>query len=1146
MKRAITLAILYLIAAAVSINGNMYMFSGRNNIEHNGNLHHIETGLVNTYIDGDYIIVETDSSFYTSTPGLPRLPAMKFVLKGSIDTSMINIKSSIENIHISGKIMPVQYPKPKTGTVIPFAFNESFYSSGVIYPEKIWNAQFAGMEGNIPVWIIEVFPVQYDMNDNSLIVHNDIMLDTGPVNTFDTGLGTMPSTYMFVTSTDLYPYIMPLINWKMMQGFQVRTMFIDSSMSNSEIKDSIKNIYDSDPLLRFVLLAGDVDLIPHFIGTELNNPPTDLYYSLMDTTDYMPDLLIGRLPTSDSLVMASMIDRIINYERGMWLEDDAWTSRAFLMASNDYNYHTIAENTQNYTASKLRALGMTVDSMFYYYNSGTPLATAFNNGVMMGFYSGHGTYTSWSGPPFSQASISGLSNGDMNPLIFSFACQTSNYALSYDCFGETWVKNSASSFIGSSVYSYWDEDDFMQRGIIDAFVDSGITYTGEMLNMGKLNVYNAYAGGGLSKRYYEMYNILGDPSMDVFSKTEGELHVQAPPYISSAMSSVDIEVTAFGMPVENALVSYITGDMVIDAQYTDASGMCSFAKAGADSDTVFFYATRHNYKPGSGESIIRDSYFYLLPAGIEFTDTIFSLQNPDSMFSAGDSGTIRLKVANFSNDSLMFTYAIIKSLTPSVTLPDSIMQVKSIIHKGDTVLSDSILSLYVSGNAADYEKVTLEIALHDSIDAEIYTQDIYVNAPEISYGGHNLLFTQEEYILSPDTIKMTVDFHNEGRFADKGMTCWMVPVDSAISFTEDTFRIESMMAGDSAETDTFTAFIGSGLDSIQSIRFAVHMLDTLGNHFIFNDSIDFGRYDYIVIDYDPDHSSGPFIDSVLSSIGYTGIISNAPSPDDIPKYRNIFLTRGVYATTALLSSSNVMAKTLDSLMLLGTINMYMEGGECWYWDVINGGYNFNLLFGINALSDGLTTGPLAFTGYAGTFTYDQYFNYSGPNAWLDLLEPDSISGGFGIFRNGANIFGIACNHGDYRTVGLSFELSGLNDSMGNSTRSILLERIMEFFETGDMIISDRKQPKGFMLESVSPNPFREKVSIKFSAIPGTTVSIDIYDISGRNVHSRIMEVTKNTNTYSWSPAAGKLSSGIYFLRISNGIEQAGSKLIHIK
>jgi hypothetical protein len=69
------------------------------------------------------------------------------------------------------------------------------------------------------------------------------------------------------------------------------------------------------------------------------------------------------------------------------------------------------------------------------------------------------------------------------------------------------------------VNSYWDEDDILERRLIKAMFEDGLTRVTPMFDMAKIYLVNHY-GGGIGQgtttlRYVEMYNLMGDPSMPV-------------------------------------------------------------------------------------------------------------------------------------------------------------------------------------------------------------------------------------------------------------------------------------------------------------------------------------------------------------------------------------------------------------------------------------------------------------------------------------------------------------------------------------------------------------------------------------------------------------------------------------------------------
>jgi len=201
---------------------------------------------------------------------------------------------------------------------------------------------------------------------------------------------------------------------------------------------------------------------------------------------------------------------------------------------------------------------------------------------------------------------------------------------------------------------------------------------------------------------------------------------------------------------------------------------------------------------------------------------------------------------------------------------------------------------------------------------------------------------------------------------------------------------------------------------------------------------------YLVLDLDPNHSSGPKIDSILLELGYRGTYSTSPSfADSVSNFSSLWLCLGIWPEKYVIADTSQLAMAIVDY-LEGGGNVYMEGGDCWYWDPLyEDGYDFGPYFGIEGLSDGI--GDLStVSGEQGTFTEGIAMSYGGENNYIDRLIP---FGGFPILSNDPNFYycGIANDNGVYRTIGISFELGRLNDSTGISTREHLIDTMMAFF-----------------------------------------------------------------------------------------------------
>ena len=88
---------------------------------------------------------------------------------------------------------------------------------------------------------------------------------------------------------------------------------------------------------------------------------------------------------------------------------------------------------------------------------------------------------------------------------------------------------------------------------------------------------------------------------------------------------------------------------------------------------------------------------------------------------------------------------------------------------------------------------------------------------------------------------------------------------------------------------------------------------------------------------------------------------------------------------------------------------------------------------------------------------------------------------------------------------------------------------------------------GVRLAQSFPNPFRDRTSIGFSAPRGTTVTLRVYDVSGRFVRTlHDGEVTGDETLVSWDGLdhnGRRAASGVYFYRLDTGIFVQTRKLV---
>jgi len=503
--------------------------------------------------EGNYSAASIDNAENISEFSYPRMPVYRAWLEipvgATVEVTILD--ETVQNI--SGPAWPINpgvqsatKSEPRGNFIMEL--NNEVYALGTTYPAEWVRVIYAGQMRGRNLALIEVLPLRWNPSDNScdLLAEATISLsfeggDTGATyanasryyappfeqmlsalavnyGTFEGGCDTPPAPYLIVGHEDFITTAMDdFVAWKTSLGFDVTMVDLSvAGSTSSEIKayilDAIEN-WPNPP--QYVLLVGDTGYLPGHSATAYSGV-TDLYYVALDDGGYLPDAFIGRFSVTTVGQTVLMAERVIDYEQNVngstpWVQNTCW------IASVDHN--TVSEGTHNYCIDTfLTPMGYTADKI-YPYSGGTAAqaVTSINGGISMLTFSGHGSTTGWGDMSFGQGDFNTLTNGDMLPGVLSHACLTGNYAVG-TCWAETWTRTPDRGglwFFGSVPSTYWPEDDVQERAEYEWFLGNGIHWAMGFLNGGKLAVYEYLGGVGLSKSYFEGYNLMGDPSVQM-------------------------------------------------------------------------------------------------------------------------------------------------------------------------------------------------------------------------------------------------------------------------------------------------------------------------------------------------------------------------------------------------------------------------------------------------------------------------------------------------------------------------------------------------------------------------------------------------------------------------------------------------------
>lgn len=301
--------------------------------------------------------------------------------------------------------------------------------------------------------------------------------------------------------------------WKELLGFRVHKV-LKGSWNSDEVKAEVEKAYAENPALYYLLIVGDHDDVPgqymehHADDGDFSVHYTDLYYGCMDgEDDETPDIYRGRLSVSSSEEAATVVDKIIGYEKTP-PTDAGFYERGVNCADYLDNDNGVADDYEDrryvQTAEEIRAYmlgqGKDVERVYStnyeitpkywnrnYFSFGEPIPEdmlkpafawdgnegdirrAINSGVFYVLHRDHGLVDCWENPYFSVKHVDMLQNGDLLPVVFCVNCD--NGAFQADCLAERFLRKQgggAVAVIAASDISYSGYNDALACGLFDA------------------------------------------------------------------------------------------------------------------------------------------------------------------------------------------------------------------------------------------------------------------------------------------------------------------------------------------------------------------------------------------------------------------------------------------------------------------------------------------------------------------------------------------------------------------------------------------------------------------------------------------------------------------------------------------------------
>ncbi len=497
--------------------------------------------------------------------------------------------------------------------------------------------------------------------------------------------------YIIITTSDNEDDYQQLADFHAHRGYNTKIELISDIYDNysgvdnpAKIRNYLIDEYSQSPL-QFVLLGGDVDVIPHRglyadpgSGYADDDIPADMYYACLDRgsepgtgpdwnnnnnsywgepdeADLIAEFNIGRACTNSEAEITNIINKIEMYSES---PVEGYQEDVLLVGENlwtgTYGGTYLDELIGNCSNNGYTTNGIPLDwnvSKLYQINyswSSQDLYDEMNLGPNILSHLGHGSTTHCLNIDNYDLTTNNITNDGTNYNFingYSQACysgsfdnRTSSGSYGSDCFAEkiTAMETAAGTFVSNTRYGWGQQggtdgaSQHFARQWVDAFFDEEV-YTIAGANQLSKEQTIPFILSNQTIRWcaYEL-NVLGDPSLDLWTATPDQ---QSPTYPQTIMAGIpQIDIAA----VANSKITVYDDDEIFGYGTVGdfGTGTLTFDNPPTEPGIINISFVAHNYEKYVGEITVTASIVNFTPDSInvnEPTTIEINVMSPDSV-----------------------------------------------------------------------------------------------------------------------------------------------------------------------------------------------------------------------------------------------------------------------------------------------------------------------------------------------------------------------------------------------------------------------------------------------------------------------------------------------------------------------------------
>jgi hypothetical protein len=610
-------------------------------------------------------------------------------------------------------------------------------------------------------------------------------------------LDRYPLGMIIVTPQSYIATLQPFVDWKKMQGYNVTIATTDVvGTTTSAIKTYLQNIWNSatvdNPAPSYLLIVGDTPQVPAWTGATGGGHVTDLNYVRLQGTDYVPEMYFGRFSAINTTQVQAYVDKSLQYEM-YTMPDPSYLSHTVLIAGvdagmaptygngqinygkNNYFGESSAPNWTPYGPYQIR------NHMYYYPASGSSesqIIADMNNGLSFINYTAHGSETSWSDPSLTIANVNSLTNANKYFVSIGNCCLTNAFDTG-ECFGEAFTRapnKGAVAYIGGTNVSYWDEDYYWAVGYKPPVVGTGSPYIPNRIGaydalfhthseafadwastMGSMNFMGNMAivasNSSRANYYWEIYSIMGDPSLVPYMGIPTEIEAEYSPNVTFGVGTMQIMADPF------TYVAISKDNVLHGAGLTDETGALTlnftpFSSPGQ----AKLVMTRSLRQPLIADLVVTTSSGpYLLVNNMIVND------GNNAIAESGETLYLDVTLNNVGTEAAQGVTATLTSSSPYVNIISGTANVANIASNASASIT-ATFQVAISPAIPDQQIVEFIFNMTDNDDNNwTATRNLTVNAPNVTIGSPTFFDPNNNGAFEPgETITVNVNLTNTG------------------------------------------------------------------------------------------------------------------------------------------------------------------------------------------------------------------------------------------------------------------------------------------------------------------------------------------------------------------------------------------------